>query len=160
MNLTLKMTRNVPRYTAGIIHSMDPQQNTFRSTYLSSTIALFLLGWGGLFVVLYLSLPFVWSRWSFFVFGIMAMTGTALPIVYFFHKRFPGKQPARSNVILRQAIWVGIYFASLAWLQLGRLVTLYVILGLAGGIIAAEYFIRIREMANRRPTIIPDDDPS
>lgn len=136
---------------------MDPQQNTFRA-YLSSTIALFILGWGGLFVVLYLSLPFVWSRWAFFLFGILGVTGTALPIVYFFHKRFPGKQPARSNVILRQAIWVGIYFASLAWLQLGRLVTFYVILGLAGGIIAAEYFIRVREMANRRPPVIAADD--
>jgi hypothetical protein len=137
---------------------MDSQQTTFRP-YLSSTIALILLGWGGLFLILYLSLPFVWSRWAFFLFGVMALTGTALPIVYFFHKRFPGKEPARSNVILRQSIWVGVYFAALAWLQLGRLVTLYVILGLAGGIIAAEYFIRIREMANRRPpTIIPDDD--
>lgn len=138
---------------------MDAQQITFRS-YLSSTIALFLLGWGGLFVLLYLSLPFVWSRWAFFVCAIMAVTGTALPIVYFFHKRFPGNEPIRSNVILRQAIWVGIYFASLAWLQLGRLVTLFVILGLAGGIIAAEYFIRLREMANRRPVITSDDDPS
>jgi hypothetical protein len=137
---------------------MDSQQTTFRP-YLSSTIALVLLGWGGLFLILYLSLPFVWSRWAFFLFGVMALTGTALPIVYFFHKRFPGKEPARLNVILRQSIWVGVYFAALAWLQLGRLVTLYVILGLAGGIIAAEYFIRIREMANRRPpTIIPDDD--
>ena len=136
---------------------MDSQQTTFRP-YLSSTIALVLLGWGGLFLILYLSLPFVWSRWAFFLFGIMALTGTTLPIVYFFHKRFPGKQPARSNVILRQSIWVGVYFAALAWLQLGRLVTLYVILGLAGGIIAAEYFIRIREMANRRPPTIPDDD--
>jgi hypothetical protein len=136
---------------------MDSQQTDFRA-YLPSTIALFVLGWGGLFLVLYFSLPFVWSRWAFFLFGILALTGTALPIVYFFHKRFPGREPARSNVILRQSIWVGIYFASLAWLQLGRLVTLYVILGLAGGIIAAEYFIRVREMANRRPPIIPDDD--
>ena len=48
---------------------MDSQQLTFR-TYRSSAIALFLLGWGGLFMILYLSLPFVWSRWAFFVFGI------------------------------------------------------------------------------------------
>lgn len=146
-----------PVPTAGIIHRMDSQQTDFR-VYWPSTIALFVLGWGGLFLVLYFSLPFVWSRWAFFACGIMALTGTALPIVYFLHKRFPGSEPARVNVILRQSIWVGIYFASLAWLQLGRLVTLYVILGLAGGIIAAEYFIRLREMANRRPPIIPDDD--
>lgn len=142
-----------------IIHVMESQQNSFRM-YLSSMVTLLVIGWGGLIVILYLSLPFVWSRWAFFVFIVMAITGVALPIVYFFHKRFPGKQPVGSNVILRQAIWAGIYFATLAWLQLGRLVTLYVILGLAGGIIAAEYFIRIREMANRRPPIITDDDPS
>jgi cytoskeletal protein RodZ len=47
-------------------------------------------------------------------------------------------------------MWVGVYGATLAWLQLGRLVTLYVILGLAGGLIATEYFIRLREKANRR----------
>ncbi|MFN8411476.1 MAG: hypothetical protein U0Z26_03725 [Anaerolineales bacterium] len=52
----------------------------------------------------------------------------------------------------------GVYGASLAWLQLGRLVSLYVILGLAGGFIAAEYFIRIREQANRRPPVVLDDN--
>jgi len=138
---------------------MDSQKNTFRN-YLLSTLMLILVGWGGLFVTLYFLLPFVWSRWAFFVFGIMGLTGLALPIVYYFHKRFPGETPAEPNVIIRQALWVGVYGATLAWLQLGRLVTLYVILGLAGGLIAAEYFIRIREKANRRIPAYPDDDPS
>ena len=88
----------------------------------------------------------------------MALTGTALPIVYYFHQRFPSEPPVESNVIVRQALWVGVYGVTLAWLQLGRLVTLYVILGLAGGLIAAEYFIRIREKANRRLPVIADDD--
>lgn len=130
---------------------------TFR-IYLTATLALILIGWSGLFIVLYLSLPFVWSRWSFFVFALMALTGTALPIVYYLHQRFPSEPPVESNVIVRQALWVGVYGVTLAWLQLGRLVTLYVILGLAGGLIAAEYFIRIREKANRRPPVFTDDD--
>lgn len=138
---------------------MESQGQTFR-TYLPSTIMLVLLGWGGLLFILYLSLPFVWSRWAFFVCSIMAVTGTALPIVYFFHKRFPSKEPVDANIILRQALWVGVYGATLAWLQLGRLVTLYVILGLAGGFIAAEYFIRIREQANRKLPTISDDNAS
>jgi hypothetical protein len=121
--------------------------------YLLSTLALFLLGWGGLAVILLYFAPFVWARWGFYVFGIMALTGTALPIVYFLHRRFPSEPPAEPNVIVRQAMWVGVYGATLAWLQLGHLVTLYVILGLAGGLIAAEYFIRLREKANRR---LPD----
>ncbi len=109
-------------------------------------------------MTLYFSLPFVWSRWAFFVFAIMALTGTALPVVYFLHQRFPDDPPAESNIIVRQSLWVGVYGATLAWLQLGRLVTLYVILGLAGAFVAAEYFMRIREKANRRPPVFTDDD--
>ncbi len=138
---------------------MTSQQLTFRN-YLSSTLALMIIGWGGIAALFYFSLPFVWSRWGLFVLGIMALTGTALPVVYFLHIRFPTEPPAESNVIVRQALWVGVYGATLAWLQLGRLVTLYVILGLAGGLIATEYFIRLREKANRRPPVISDDNPS
>ena len=125
-----------------------------------SALALVLIGWGGLYLVINMTLPFVWSRWSFFALLLMALTGMALPIVYFLHQRFPEDQPADENVLIRQAIWVGVYGVTLAWLQIGRLVTLYVILGLAGGLIAAEYFIRIREKANRRPPIVHDDNPS
>ncbi|MBE0669090.1 MAG: hypothetical protein IH588_00750 [Anaerolineales bacterium] len=135
---------------------MDSKQITFKS-YLPSAITLILLGWGGTASVLYFSLPFVWSRWAFFVFIIMGLTGTALPIVFYLHKRFPDNPPAESNVIIRQSLWVGVYGATLAWLQLGRLVTLYVILGLAGGLVAAEYFIRIREKANRRIPLADDE---
>ena len=138
---------------------MDSQRTTFRK-YLYSTIALLLFGWGGLSVLIYLSPPYVWSRWGFFVLMIMALTGTALPFVYFLHRRFPEEPPAEPNVLVRQALWVGVYGATLAWLQLGRLVTLFVILGLAGGLIAAEYFIRIRERANRRLPVFDDDDAS
>lgn len=118
------------------------------------------VGWSGLAALFYFSLPFVWSRWGFFVFIVMALTGTALPVVYFLHRRFPTEPAAESNVIVRQALWVGVYAATLAWLQLGHLVTLYVILGLAGGLIATEYFIRLRERANRQLPVILDDYPS
>ena len=138
---------------------MTSQQLTFRN-YLSSTLALMIIGWGGIAALFYFSLPFVWSRWGLFVLGIMALTGTALPVVYFLHRRFPTEPPAESNVIVRQALWVGVYGATLAWLQLGRLVTLYVILGLAGGLIAIEYFLRLREKARRTPAVISDDNPS
>lgn len=135
---------------------MESQQNSFRS-YLPSTLALAIVGWGGVFGLIYFSLPFVWARWGFYVLGIMAITGTALPVVYFLNRRFPTEPPAGSKVIVRQATWVGIYFATLIWLQLGHLVTLYVILGLAGGLIATEYFTRVRERANRQPPVTQDD---
>jgi hypothetical protein len=136
-------------------------QQTFKE-YIPSTLSLIFIGWGGLgLMIFYFDIPpLVWARWGFFTLGIMALTGTALPIVYFLHRRFPGETPVESNVIVRQAIWVGVYAATLAWLQLGHLVTLYVILGLAGGLIATEYFIRLREKANRKPPVIHDDNPA
>lgn len=121
---------------------------------------LLLLGWGGLAAVLYLSVPLVWFRWGFFALLILALTGTALPIVYFFHRRFPSDPPAEPNVIVRQAVWFGVYGATLAWLQLGRLVSVYVILGLAGGLTAIEYLIRLRERARWKPPVVSDDQSS
>ena len=135
------------------------QQPRFKPFGLSSLI-LMIAGWGGLYFLITETLPFVWSRWGFFVLVLMALTGTILPIVYFLHRRFPGEKPAEANVIVRQALWFGVYGSTLAWLQLGRLVTVYVILGLAGGLIAIEYFMRLREKAHWKPPVTPDDQSS
>jgi hypothetical protein len=118
---------------------------------------LMIVGWGGLYLLLTQTFPYVWPRWGFFVLVLIALTGTVLPIVYFFHRRFPGEKPVEANVIVRQAMWFGVYGATLAWLQLGRLVTIYVILGLAGGLAAIEYFIRLRENAHWKPPVTSDD---
>jgi hypothetical protein len=138
---------------------MDEPQLTFKPFGLSSLLLL-IIGWGGLYFIVTQTLPYFIPRYGFFVFAFMALTGTVLPIVYFFHWRFPDEKPAEANVITRQALWFGIYGATLAWLQLGRLVTVYVILGLAGGLIAIEYFIRLREKSHWKPPINTDDQPS
>jgi hypothetical protein len=125
-----------------------------------TSLLLMIVGWGGLYFIVNQTLPYVWPRWGFFVLVLMALTGTALPIVYFFHRRFAGEKPAEANVIVRQALWFGVYGATLAWLQLGRLVTIYVILGLAAGLAAIEYFTRLREKAHWKPPLTSDDQPS
>lgn len=125
-----------------------------------SSLMLMLIGWTGLYFLITQTLPYVWPRWGFFVLTLMAITGTVLPIVYFFHRRFPSETPTEANVIVRQAMWFGVYAATLAWLQLGRLVTVYVVLGLAGGLLAIEYFMRLREKAHWKPPITTDDQPS
>lgn len=137
---------------------MDEQLN-FKPFGFTSFL-LMIIGWGGLYFLITQTLPQVWPRWGFFVLALMALTGTVLPVVYFFHRRFPGEKPAEANVIVRQALWFGIYGATLAWLQLGRLVTVYVILGLAGGLGAIEYFMRLREKSHWKPPVTPDDQPS
>jgi hypothetical protein len=128
--------------------------------FLGSTLTMIVIGWGGLLLMIYvLNIPpLVWARWGFFVLGIMALTGTALPIVYFFNHRFTNQPLVEPNVIVRQSLWVGVYGATLAWLQLGKLVSLYVVLALAAGLSAIEYFIRLRERARWRPPALDDDD--
>jgi hypothetical protein len=103
------------------------------------------------------TVPTVWPRWGFFLLWVMALTGLALPVSYFINQRFPSDPPAESNVIVRQALWVGVFGATIAWLQLGRLVTLWVIFGLAGGLVAIEYFLRMRERARWKPPLDPDE---
>ncbi len=122
-----------------------------------SALVLMLIGWSGLYLIVNNTLPDVWARWGFFVLMLIAISGTLLPIIYFLHRRFPDEPPADANVIVRQALWFGVYGATLAWLQLGRLVTVYVILGLAIGLIAIEYFIRLRERALWTPPSNPDE---
>ena len=136
---------------------MDPKPS-FRS-YLIQSLLLMLIGWGVLALMIFVfnQPPLVWARWGFFVLGIMALTGTALPIVYFLHQRFPAEVPAEPHVIVRQALWVGVYVSTLAWLQLGKLVSLWVWMGLAGGLIAIEYLIRLRERARWKPPVSNND---
>jgi|SRR5215208_4037288 len=125
-----------------------------------TSLLLMIVGWGGLYLLITQTLPFVWPRWGFFVLVLTALTGTVLPIVYFFHRRFATETPAEASVIVRQALWFGVYGATLAWLQLGRLVTVYVVLGLAGGLTAIEYLMRLREKAHWKPPVTSDDQPS
>lgn len=131
--------------------------------YVISGLFLMLVGWGGLGLLIFFFRvpPLVWARWGFFVLWFTALTGTALPIVYFLNLRFPSEPPAEPNAVVRQAIWIGVYGATLAWLQLGELATLWVWLGLAGGLIAIEYVIRSRERARwRPPTDLAEDATS
>lgn len=125
--------------------------------YVSPSLFLICVGWGGLALLVTQTLPYVWPRWGFFALWLIALTGTALPVAYFLNLRFAANPPVETTVIVREALWVGIFGATLAWLQLGRVVTLWVIIGLGGGLVAVEYLLRLRESARWRP-LDPTDD--
>ncbi len=127
--------------------------------YLISTLVLMTVGWGGLAALILVlnEPPLVWARWGFFALWFIALTGTALPIMYLFNLRFVSDPPVEPHAIVRQALWVGAYGSTLAWLQIGHLVTLWVWIGLAGGLIAIEYLIRLRERSRWRPPTTVDN---
>jgi hypothetical protein len=127
--------------------------------YLISALFLMAVGWGGLvlLILVYEVPPFVWARWGFFALWFTALTGTSLPIMFFLNLRFPSDPPAEPYAIVRQAMWVGVYGAVLAWLQLGRVMAFWMWIGLAGGLIGVEYLIRLREQARWRPPSVARD---
>jgi hypothetical protein len=130
--------------------------STFRP-YLASAISLIVLGFGSAVSAIFALTPTLWARWLLFFGGTLGLTGLALPVTWFFNLRFPSSPPVGPYVIVRQAIWVGVFGVVLAWLQQVRLVTLWTGLGLAFGLVAIEYLIRMRERARWQPTSVPDE---
>jgi hypothetical protein len=127
--------------------------------YALSAMFLMIMGWGGLalMILVFNMPPLVWARWWFFALWLIALTGTALPVAYYLNIRFPSDPIAEPRSIVRQALWVGIYGATLAWLQLGHLVSMWVWMGLAGGLIGIEYLIRLRERSRWNPPVEDED---
>lgn len=108
-------------------------------------LSLAVIGWGGLVYLFFFTLPTLGPRWLFFFFLMLALTGSALPIVAFLNRRFQLPSQIDAGVIIRQSIWVGIYGNLLAWFQLGRILTMALVLFLAVGFVLIEFLLRLRE---------------
>jgi hypothetical protein len=119
--------------------------------FLWISLVLCLIGWGGLITLIILSLPTLGPRWLFFFLFTLALSGTALPVVYFLNRRFPTNPLVESSVVLRESMWFGIFGSLLAWLQLGRVLTSGLAVVLAVGLVLVEYLLRLGE----RTTWIP-----
>jgi hypothetical protein len=123
----------------------------FIPTYLLLTIVLTLTGWGGLLLIITTTVPELMPRWLFFFLGVPALTGPALPIVFYLNKRFPSDPPVEGMVILRQALWIGVFGGTVAWLQLGRVLNPGLALILAGVFILIEFLLRLFERSRWNP---------
>lgn len=116
-------------------------------------VSLFLcaIGWGGLILLVFLTVPTLGPRWLFFFLVTVALTGTALPVMYFLNRRFPTNPPVESSVILREAMWVGVYASLVSWLQMGRVLTPGLLVVLAVGLILVEFLLRLSERSQWSP---------
>ena len=111
---------------------MKKTSPNFLRTFLPLSIVLIILGLGGLLLVILGTLPTIGPRWLFFFLGVVGLTGLSLPLVFYLNQRFPSNPPVEGMVILRQALWVGVFGSTVAWLQLGRVLTGGLALILAG----------------------------
>lgn len=128
----------------------EPKLPPFKP-FLIVAIILTLVGLLGMFLLFGFTLPTLGPRWLFFFFGAAGISGAALPIVYLFHWRFPSPNPVTPGMIVRQAIWAGVYFDLLAWFQLGRVLSLPLAVGLAAGISVIEFALRLAERSRFVP---------
>ncbi|MBG0784155.1 MAG: hypothetical protein H0S79_03540 [Anaerolineaceae bacterium] len=123
----------------------------FLKAFLPLSIMLTVIGWAGLLIVIRGTVPTLGPRWFFFFLGVLALTGPALPIVYFLNQRFPSNPPVEDMVILRQSLWVGVFGSTVAWLQLGRVLTTGMALLLAAVFILIEFLLRLFERSRWNP---------
>ena len=130
---------------------MDTQTSPPVRKFLTSAVLFIILGWGGLYLLLTYTTPSGGARWAFFFAGVLAFTGTALPLVAFLNRRFPSIPPPSTTVVLRQALWIGIYFPTLVWLQIGRVLNPFIALLLAVGFALIEWLLRMRERSQWQP---------
>jgi hypothetical protein len=130
---------------------MDSQSSPPITAFLPAAITLMIVGWGGLAAVILTTSPNGGTRWLFFFVSVLALTGTVMPGTAYLNRRFSSIPPATPVVIVRQALWVGIYFPTLAWLQIGRVLSLSLGLLLAIGLIMIEWLLRLREKSQWKP---------
>jgi hypothetical protein len=123
--------------------------------YFVPTLFMFVGGWGGLILLFNYSVPTLWPRWGFFALIILAATGTATPISYWINKIIRTDPPADSRVIVRESVAVGVYFALLAWLSIGRILNFSIAAWLALGLVFIEYLLRVRETSEKSDNVSP-----
>lgn len=121
------------------------------SAFLLSSLVLVIAGLGGLFALINWTEPSGGTRWAFFFCSVLGLSGLALPGVAYLNTRFPSAPPPSQTVIIRQALWFGIYLPTLAWMRIGRVLNLSLALLLAAGFILIEWLLRLRERSQWKP---------
>lgn len=135
---------------------MKRTASSFLRTFLPISLVLTLIGWVGLYVIIWHTVPILGWRWMFFFLGVLALTGPAIPVTYYLNQRFPSDPPVEGMVIVRQALWVGVLGSTLAWMQLGRVLTPALALILAGVFVLIEFLLRLFERSRWNPKGEPD----
>ena len=130
---------------------MEKKPNLPFFPILYTGLAAAIIGWLGLAYVILMTDPELGPRWLFFFLLFLALSGTAMPGVAYLNRRFASDPPAGEAVIIRQSGWIGIYGAAIAWLQLGRMLSLVLALVIALALVLFEILWRLSERSRWKP---------
>ena len=130
---------------------LPPLSKVFTAAFL-----LTLIGTIGLLFLFFFTVPTLGPRWLLFFFLTLVASGCALPLVYVFQRRI-ATQPVSVGVLIREAIWFGIFADLITWLQMGRVLNSLIALFLLGGFIVMEVLLRLSETSIFKPDEIADE---
>ncbi len=89
------------------------------------------VAWGALAYLVLVESPEGWALVAFFPSLALALTGTAAPIIRLLHSHFiPPKRRPGPVAALRQGLWVGLFVALCAAMQLARQLDFALVVGL------------------------------
>ena len=119
---------------------------------LIAALIMMIAGWGGLYVLVTSQIPRVGQRWLFFVLVQIAIAGTMMPFLRYVNVRLTPMTRAfpPSGVIVRQAVWFGLFVVTCLWLQIPRVLTIPIMFFLALAFVVIELFLRSREIPNEQ----------
>lgn len=130
-----------------------PNAASVQISAVAAGVFLAALSWTALVYLIVDTLPTVPNRWLFFLLLQIALSGTALPFVHLLHQRFdrPGAPPMPYIILVRQAIWVGLFGVVCLWLRIPRLLSVPMALIVLGSLIMVEFLLRLRERTQWHP---------
>ena len=134
-------------------------KNAFLSPFskiLIAALILVFIGLAGMVVIIFFTEPTLGPRWLGYFFLTLLASGLVLPFVHIFQRRV-AKQPVADGILIREALWFGIYVDLVAWLQLGRVLNGLIVIFLAGGFIVLEVLLRMSETALFKADENPDE---
>lgn len=124
---------------------MDRSQYPPFRPILITSLSLLGVGILGLVLLFSLTVPTLGPRWLLFFLITLVGCGLALPGAYFLNLRFPSTPPADANILIREALWVGLYLDLVIWLQFGKVLNFALGVLLLAGFALIEFLLRLRE---------------
>ncbi len=117
------------------------------------TLGLGVPGWFGLIYLMTRTIPDLGNRWLFFITVVIAITGTAVPIVAYLNRVFAPLGPANFEIVVRESTMIGIYVCILLWLNKGQVLSIGLAIILAVGLVLIEMLLRLRYRSQWHPEL-------
>jgi hypothetical protein len=108
-------------------------------------------GWAAVASIVLLTLPFLFPRWLFYFSLFFALTGSALPVVWYLNRRFTAERFPADGVIVREALETASLGVFLVWLQAGRMFMPFLGWVIFGALLAVELLLRLYENSRWSP---------